>query len=239
MSEYYGAPTTPMDDYLAHYGVKGMKWGVRRYLNRSGELTPRGMARYGPKSEKKTSAFKIQRDFNKLDQSFANVHANEVDANDRLAKYVRKAAKHTIKMSQKGYDPKSAAKLGVEKYAKKIKKTKDQIKEYKDQQAGIESLQNRVVGHAARQGYTVSSRPIKRLGQSNKDRRAALTGALMVGGALGGAVYGGISAAQGLKNGKTVDGQQLRVRKNGDGSIKLTNYYNMNHPGESKKKKNK
>ena len=30
MNEYYGAPTTPGDDYLAHYGVKGMRWGVRK-----------------------------------------------------------------------------------------------------------------------------------------------------------------------------------------------------------------
>lgn len=30
MNEYYGAPTTQMDDYLAHYGIKGMKWGVRK-----------------------------------------------------------------------------------------------------------------------------------------------------------------------------------------------------------------
>lgn len=30
MNEYYGAPTTPTDDYLAHYGIRGMKWGVQR-----------------------------------------------------------------------------------------------------------------------------------------------------------------------------------------------------------------
>lgn len=31
-SEYYGVASTPMDDFLAHYGVKGMKWGVRKAI---------------------------------------------------------------------------------------------------------------------------------------------------------------------------------------------------------------
>lgn len=33
-------------NYLAHYGVKGMKWGVRRYRNADGSLTREGMRRY-------------------------------------------------------------------------------------------------------------------------------------------------------------------------------------------------
>lgn len=35
-----------MSNYLVHYGIKGMKWGVRRYENESGYLTPAGIARY-------------------------------------------------------------------------------------------------------------------------------------------------------------------------------------------------
>ena len=46
-----------MNDYLAyrikysnelyHYGVKGQKWGIRRYQNSDGSLTDEGYARYG------------------------------------------------------------------------------------------------------------------------------------------------------------------------------------------------
>lgn len=33
--------------YLAHHGVKGQKWGVRRYQNQDGSLTDEGRRRYG------------------------------------------------------------------------------------------------------------------------------------------------------------------------------------------------
>ena len=37
-----------MNDYLElyHHGIKGQKWGIRRYQNEDGSLTPEGMARY-------------------------------------------------------------------------------------------------------------------------------------------------------------------------------------------------
>ena len=35
------------DDYLMHHGIKGMKWGVRRYQNEDGSLTEAGKRRYG------------------------------------------------------------------------------------------------------------------------------------------------------------------------------------------------
>lgn len=46
---------------LAHYGVKGMKWGVRRYQNYDGTYTKRGLERYQKAEEKYESAKKRER----------------------------------------------------------------------------------------------------------------------------------------------------------------------------------
>ena len=40
----YLSPPTPNELY--HYGILGMKWGVRRYQNKDGSLTPEGKLRY-------------------------------------------------------------------------------------------------------------------------------------------------------------------------------------------------
>lgn len=38
------------ENYLAHHGIKGQKWGVRRFQNPDGTRTPEGKARYGYKN---------------------------------------------------------------------------------------------------------------------------------------------------------------------------------------------
>ena len=35
------------DEYLAQHGILGIKWGIRRYQNKDGTLTPEGRKRYG------------------------------------------------------------------------------------------------------------------------------------------------------------------------------------------------
>lgn len=43
-------------DEIYHWGVKGMKWGVRRYQNEDGSLTSAGKARYNDDGTKKDAA---------------------------------------------------------------------------------------------------------------------------------------------------------------------------------------
>ena len=38
-----------MSNYIKHHGVKGQKWGVRRFQNKDGTLTPAGKQKYGSK----------------------------------------------------------------------------------------------------------------------------------------------------------------------------------------------
>ena len=49
---YTNEGLVPVND-LMHYGVPGMKWGVRRYHNADGSLTTAGIKRYGKMSDDK------------------------------------------------------------------------------------------------------------------------------------------------------------------------------------------
>ena len=47
-----------MEYELYHYGVKGMKWGVRRYQRKDGSITEDGAKRYHQVSAREISASK-------------------------------------------------------------------------------------------------------------------------------------------------------------------------------------
>lgn len=47
MGKYYGVSFSLDENSLAHHGIKGQRWGIRRFQNEDGTLTDEGKKRYG------------------------------------------------------------------------------------------------------------------------------------------------------------------------------------------------
>lgn len=75
MNNYYVITRSP--DYLEHHGILGMKWGVRRFQNKDGSLTPEGRARYGDVLTKKQMQGYIH-DYNLRTGSNKTINKNTV-----------------------------------------------------------------------------------------------------------------------------------------------------------------
>lgn len=78
------------NDYLAHHGIKGQKWGVRRYQNSDGSLTAEGRRRRGYSSDKPERKSLSERRKEKAAENAATKHEN-------LKKYVREHPKALYK----------------------------------------------------------------------------------------------------------------------------------------------
>ena len=215
MSNKYYAVVRSTDNHLEHYGIPGMKWGVRRYIDKNGNLTPAGMKRYSPKATKKTSARKIQRDFNRLEKSYADVNAERID-NRTMG---------INNMAMAIYKKHKNPNADVSKYKKYADKSIEKDKLFDKQLKGIESLQNRIIGTAAKNKYDVSSEPVTRVGLSRGDRLDRFFGSVNPFPVIG----------TGSMKTKVVDGQKIRVNKKGTGKVQLVNYYNANHPRKKKR----
>ncbi|UNI72523.1 MAG: hypothetical protein [Chaetfec virus UA24_144] len=72
--------------YLQHYGVKGMKWGVRRYRKENGDLTAEGERRYSQKYKDKRNDLISQYEKNGYSHKEASIAADKRLKTQKLLK---------------------------------------------------------------------------------------------------------------------------------------------------------
>ena len=85
-------------DYICHHGIKGMHWGVRRFEDASGHLTPAGKRRYnnddGTLNDKGRKRY-VKKMAKDMENHFMN----------QLPEHVRK----TVRLGRNGYDVRGEA----------------------------------------------------------------------------------------------------------------------------------
>ena len=87
-----------MNNELQHHGIKGQKWGIRRFQNKDGSLTPAGNKRYGSKENfEKQYPEDVKKSIYKAKSGMNNARGavnKAIDVNDAM---IRNANKERIK----------------------------------------------------------------------------------------------------------------------------------------------
>ena len=159
------------DDHLAHYGLKGMHWGVRRFQNADGSLTAAGKKRYG--SGESSGATKKKVDGKKIAKTAAKVTgAALMAATVAGAVYYTSKNPTVVKVAAKTIGSVSAR--ATKSFAKKtIKKGKDYVK-------------GSVKGFVKGVGEGALNAP-ERMGKAMAEGAAYIAGMYTVGKLIGGA----------------------------------------------------
>ena len=100
-----------MYEYVAHTGVKGMKWGQRQYQNKDGSLTPLGRAHYGIGAARKSVGQAAGKVKEAVRKKVAPTNA-ELNAQIRKqrSKNLNKQKREELSQLKKGVDPKEKSK---------------------------------------------------------------------------------------------------------------------------------
>lgn len=123
-------------NYLAHHGIRGQKWGLRRYQNEDGTLTELGKKHYGSDFTKYTRVSRLKRNLRNTQKSI-----------DKMNKYRFKATLKVNKIKKRNPDP-------SDKKVKKINKLNNKVDAYNKRIESAEDFGKAIMNKAFAEGTT-------------------------------------------------------------------------------------
>ena len=189
------------EEYLAHHGIQGQRWGIRRFQNPDGTLTDLGKRRYNESD--------YSRQLNKLDKQLVKEVYKAEYANAKLKKLQDKAThdeaegKMTDKKRQRTQD--KAKKLASD--------YNDALKRYEEGK----SISYKVMGDALSNNYSINSKYVM---------RNAATGRYMLGQMLAGPI-GQIAlyAIDPTASKGVIQGNKYKITKTAEGQEPIYTQY--------------
>lgn len=133
-------------DFIAHHGVEGQKWGVRRYQNEDGSLKPAGKGRYGydnsSRSEQSSSssngggggAVDEKTVLDEIDDVLSSINNPDGEKRSYDAEKLDRLAKAALEESEKIADRSRAQSL--KKKAEALRKFSDRVRSMSSKKVG-------------------------------------------------------------------------------------------------------
>ena len=137
-------------NYLAHHGIKGQKWGIRRYQNEDGTLTEEGKRRYSQMSQKELADFLYKEKKRQI---------NEISGG-KLKRFWKGGPRYLGENSKNVYEKYSKDKEEFEKseeykkFEKEIKKMDDLLVDGKIDEAEWDKRYRKLYADISKKSYT-------------------------------------------------------------------------------------